>query len=58
MASIFDISHLSWCPKSNNNTLDSSERCKFEHPGQPTAGSGNRFGALGGAGFRGVFPSI
>ncbi|KAJ5970789.1 uncharacterized protein N7479_000707 [Penicillium vulpinum] len=30
------------------------DRCKFEHPGKPTAGpSGNRFGALSGGGFGG-----
>ncbi|KAE8390210.1 hypothetical protein BDV23DRAFT_172545 [Aspergillus alliaceus] len=29
------------------------ERCKFEHPGQSTLGSGNRFGVLSGGGFGG-----
>lgn len=55
MASIFDTSHLSWHTSSNDNPiLGFSDRCKFEHPGQSTFASGNRFGALSGGGFGGM----
>lgn len=55
MAYIFDTSHLSWHTSSNGNPiLGFSDRCKYEHPGQSTFGSGNRFGALSGGGFGGM----
>jgi hypothetical protein len=39
------------------------DRCKFEHPGQPTSGLRNRFGVLQGAtegssAFQGMFYSL
>lgn len=51
---------LAPAPASRPSVPDISDQCKYEHPGQPTAGaSGNRFGALssggGGGGFGGMF---
>lgn len=33
-------------------------RCKFEHPGKSGSGPGNRFGALSGGGFPGMFLNL
>lgn len=54
MASILDIANLPLHTSPNDPpSFWFLDRCKNEHPGQTTVGSGNRFGALSGGGFGG-----
>lgn len=63
MASILDIARLSLHTRPNDPPFFwFLDRCKNEHPGQTTVGSGNRFGALSGGGLGGkslfCFPGV